>query len=378
MNDRHRTEAIVTRRPSLAPWSAAEPVSLPLATRWNIALERARRWEFWPAWLYYLPIIGWILWLGVKHRSWTAFTAANPAIEAGGVVGERKHQALGPLQANAPELVACFVLIDERFAPLRLSAAFDFAEKHGYPVVLKPDVGSRGRGVYIARDGQGLRDYLERFDGDVIAQRYVEGEEYGVFVARKPGETQPRVLSIVNKTFPGIVGDGKRRLRELILADARARLIASALFARWSAQLDEVPLAGERIELVEIGAHCRGSLFLDAGKLATPALVTTLTRLLDAVPGYGFGRIDLRVTSAAHLSRGEGLQVIELNGVTAESAHIYQPGTPLLTGYRAMFSQWALAFEIGQANARLGAKITGPFELLRRFRDDLKRGEHWF
>jgi hypothetical protein len=96
------------------------------------------------------------------------------------------------------------------------------------------------------------------------------------------------------------------------------------------------------------------------------------------VPGYGFGRIDLRVTSAAHLSRGEGLQVIELNGVTAESAHIYQPGTPLLTGYRAMFSQWALAFEIGQANARLGAKITGPFELLRRFRDDLKRGEHWF
>ena len=376
MND--STESIATRRPSLAPWAAAEPASLPLTTRCSIALERARRWEFWPAWLYYLPIIGWILWLGIRHRSWTAFTAANPAIEAGGVVGERKHQALEPLQANAPELVARFVLIDERFAPLRLNAAFDFAEAQGYPVVLKPDVGSRGRGVYIARNGQGLRNYLERFDGEVIAQRYVDGEEYGVFVARKPGETQPRVLSIVNKTFPSITGDGKRRLRELILADARARLIANALFARWSTQLDEVPLVGERIELVEIGAHCRGSLFLDASELATPALVATLARLLDAVPGYGFGRIDLRVPSAAHLSRGEGLQVIELNGVTAESAHIYHPGTPLLTGYRAMFAQWALAFEIGQANARLGAKITGPFELLHRFREDLKRGDHWF
>ncbi len=365
-------------QPQARPWIAGATPALPLAQRWSIAFERARRWEFWPAWLYYIPIVAWILWLGVKHRSWTAFTAANPAIEAGGVVGERKHQALAPLQKNAPDLAATFALIDTGTTAQRLRAAFQFAHRHGYPVVLKPDIGSRGRGVFVARNAEAVRDYLDRFDGALIAQRYVDGEEFGVFVARRPGEREPRVLSIVNKTFPQLTGDGRHSLRQLILADARARLISAALFSRWATQLDAVPPAGERIQLVEIGAHCRGSLFLDATSQCTPELVATLTRLVDAVPGYGFGRIDLRVPSAAHLQRGEGLQVLELNGVTAESAHIYHPDTPLLSGYAAMFRQWALAFEIGAAQARAGAVVTPPLELLRLFREDLARGDRWF
>jgi len=103
-----------------------------------------------------------------------------------------------------------------------------------------------------------------------------------------------------------------------------------------------------------------------------------LTRLLDAVPGYAFGRIDLRAPSIAHFRAGQGLQVLELNGVSAESAHIYHPGTPLLKGYRAMFHQWSTAFAIGHANIRQGATTTSAWSLLRQFRQDLRRGETWF
>ena len=84
-------------------------------------------------------------------------------------------------------------------------------------------------------------------------------------------------------------------------------------------------------------------------------------------------RSDLRAPSIEHLQRGDGLRVLELNGVTAESAHIYHPGTPLLVGYAAMFRQWALAFRVGAARARDGAPVTGPVELLRRFVTDLAR-----
>ena len=139
-----------------------------------------------------------------------------------------------------------------------------------------------------------------------------------------------------------------------------------------------MPRDGETIKLVEIGAHCRGSLFLDSCEHATPELITTLTRLLNAVPGYAFGRMDLRVPSVAHFRRGEGLQVLELNGVSAESAHIYHPGTPLLEGYRAMFHQWSTAFAIGAAYTRQGVATTSAFSLLRQFREDLRRGESWF
>lgn len=364
-------------RPSTLPWLTVAPEALPWRDRLSVALERARRWEFWPSWLYYLPIVLWILALGLRHRSPLAFTAVNPGLEASGLVGERKHHALAPLQANAPDLVATFELLPEAAAALRIERALGFAARHGYPVVLKPDVGQRGRGVFIARDAAAARGYLARFAGDVLVQRYVGGEEFGVFIARAPGRPL-EILSIVHKTFPQVSGDGRRSLRELILADARARLIAASLFARWRAELDAVPAAGAVVPLVEVGAHCRGSLFLDATPLATPALAATLARLADAVPGYAFGRLDLRVPSAAQLQRGEGLQVLELNGVAAESAHIYHPGTPLVDGYRAMFRQWALAFEIGAAHARLGAPTTGPIELLRRWREDLRRGAAWF
>lgn len=368
-------------QPTSLPWQ--EPLvknvkTLALRDKLAIFWERSSRWEFWPSWLYYAPILVWILWLGLKHRRPTAFTAANPGLEAGGMVGEKKHQALKPLQDNAPDLVANFIVITATEATERLTQASSFVAIHGLPVVLKPDVGQRGRGVFVARTPEQANEYLSRFSGSVIVQKHIEGEEFGIFVARMPGESVPNILSIVHKTFPGVVGDGVQNLKQLILNDDRAKLISALLFRRWAAELSRVPAVNETIKLVEIGAHCRGSLFLDAREHATPELVGTLTRLLDAVPGYAFGRMDIRVPSIDDFRRGKGIQVLELNGVSAESAHIYHPGTPLIDGYRAMFHQWSVAFEIGAAYARSGVSTTTALELLRQFRHDLSRSEAWF
>jgi hypothetical protein len=368
-------------QPAALPWQdqpAEDSASLTLKNRLSILWERTWRWEFWPSWVYYAPIVVWILWLGLKHRSPTAFTAANPGLEAGGMVGEKKHQALQPLQDNAPDLVAQFSLITEVDSAARFTEAQKFIASHGLPVVLKPDVGQRGRGVFVARSTDQVVDYLSRFSGAVIVQKHIEGEEFGIFVARMPGERLPKVLSIVHKTFPCVTGDGIHNLQQLILNDARAKLISTLLFKRWASELSRVPASAEVVKLVEIGAHCRGSLFLDAREHATPELIATLGRLLDAVPGYAFGRMDIRVPSVADFRQGRGIQVLELNGVSAESAHIYHPGTPLLDGYRAMFTQWSVAFEIGAAYAKSGAPTTSAFELLRQFRQDLTRSETWF
>ena len=369
--------------PQALPWHAVQSIGrirLPWAQALRIRLARMRRWEFWPSWVYYGPIVLWIVWLGIKHRSFTVFTACDPALDAGGLVGESKHQALQLLQANAPDLAATYIYVpaDPAGVKQRTAKALVFAQQHGFPVVLKPDVGLRGRGVYVARSEQQVCDYISRFGGDLIVQRHIAGEEFGVFVARMPGQQQVQVLSIVNKTFPTVTGDGVLNLRQLILADARASLISALLLARWEAELARVVAQGEVVQLVEIGTHSRGSLFLDACHLATPALEATLRRLLDATPGYAFGRMDLRVPSAAHLERGEGLKVLEFNGVSSESAHIYHPDTPLWQGYRAMFVQWSLAFEIGAAYASQGVPVTSARELLRLWREDMRRGTAWF
>jgi len=360
---------------------------LPAAAAWRPSLReqlavrvaRARRWEFWPAWLWYAPVVAYIVGRGLRASHPTAFTAANPAMAAGGVVGESKVEVLAPLAANCPDLVAEFELLPAASsAATRLQAVRAFAERHGWPLVLKPDIGQRGRAVAIVRSLPQARDYLRAAaPGDVLVQRYIGGAEFGVFVYRDPRSGQAEVLSVTSKNFPAVTGDGRRNLGELIRDDARARLIAPLLWQRFAADLARVPAAGEPVTLVEIGAHCRGALFLDARQLISPALRQFAARVFEGLPGYHFGRLDLRCPSPEALRAGRDLRLLEINGVTAEAAHIYHPDTPLLEGYRSMFRQWQLAFEIGEANLRQGAQVTGPLQLLRRFRADLRRGKDW-
>ena len=61
-----------------------------LLARWN----RLTQWEFWPPWIFYPPIVLYICYLAIKNRSLTLFTCANPAIEAGGFIGESKSAIL--------------------------------------------------------------------------------------------------------------------------------------------------------------------------------------------------------------------------------------------------------------------------------------------
>ena len=43
-------------------------------------VQRIWQWEFWPMWLFYIPVAAWIVWLAVRYRSATVWTLANPGI----------------------------------------------------------------------------------------------------------------------------------------------------------------------------------------------------------------------------------------------------------------------------------------------------------
>src|SRR5262249_51948094 len=55
-------------------------------------ISRIWRWEFWPTWIFYPPVLLWIGWLTIRHRGFMTVTAANPGIPHGGFVGESKSQ----------------------------------------------------------------------------------------------------------------------------------------------------------------------------------------------------------------------------------------------------------------------------------------------
>ena len=327
----------------------------------RLLLGRWRRltlWEFWPAWLFQLPVVLHGLWLGLRHRHLTLFTAANPGIPSGGFVEESKSGILRGL-AGAP--VARFRVVDLPTDPDTRIAHLETAMRDaglGFPVVLKPDVGERGRGVAVVRSEAELARYLEQSAGRVLVQEYIPGEEFGVFYVRHPSEERGRVISITGKRFPVVVGDGRRRLEELILADDRAVCMAPYYLQANLERLDEVPATAERVQLVEIGNHCRGTVFLDAREHRTAELEAAIEALARSFPGFYFGRFDLRVPSVEQFRAGLELTILELNGVTSEATHIYAPGASLLEAYRTLFGQWRLAYSIGAANVAMGAPAT--------------------
>lgn len=320
-----------------------------------------------------MPIVLWIIVLGLRHRHWTAFTACNPGMDNGSVVGERKSRTLLPLQKNLADSLPATRLLDKDFAKAQ-DQVEGLAAEHGWPLVLKPDIGQRGRGVAIIHDLGAAQRYLQRANFAVLAQAYAGGEEYGIFVQRPYPGGPVHVSSVTHKHLPCLRGDGVRTLAELILSDARGRLMAPQLWHELADQLHRVPAADERIALAQIGAHCRGAEFRNAQHLRSPQLRDRMQQICDAIPGFDFGRIDLRCGDSKALQRGEGLKLLEVNGVTSEPAHVYHPGTPYWLGLTCFAQHWSQAFRLGRMRLADGShQSIAPMQLLQLFRMDLRR-----
>ena len=326
--------------------------------------------EFWPPYLFYPPVVAYIAYLGIKFRSWTLFTAANPAIPAGGFVGESKHQILERLKNASPWLPG-FTLLPLGTFEQRLAQAEEFIKTHAlqFPVVLKPDAGQRGSGVSVVRSSEQMREYLTHAPFPLILQEYVAGHEFGVFYYRYPGDDRGRVFSVTEKRMPVLIGDGNGTLEELILADDRAVCMSEFYLRKNSERAQHVPAAGEKVQLVEIGTHCRGAIFFDGGSTITPALEEAIEQIVRCFDGFFFGRLDIRVPSRQDFMAGLNMKVVELNGVTSEATHIYDPKFSLLDAYRVLFEQWRIAFEIGNLNRARGVRSTPVTELIRAVRE---------
>jgi hypothetical protein len=348
---------------SLRTWAGRRK----LLGRWR----RLCGWEFWPQWAVYPPVVLYVLWLGLRHRSLSLFAAVNPAIPDGGFVGESKTEILSRLPDEVVPVWRAVTVTSG--AELRSAVERSLEEEgaaagFGLPVVVKPDVGQRGEGVSVVRRLEDAERYFERWPQArpvrLLLQRYAEGLEVGIFWARGPSEERGEILSLTEKRPPIVVGDGERTLEHLVLADERAVALHRVYLKERPDAARFVPARGESVPLVEVGTHARGCEFLDAGEHSTPELLAAMTRLAAAYQGFDFGRLDVKVESLEALRRGGPFQVVELNGVTSECVHVYDPRVSFVEAYRVLFRQWRRAFEIGAQRRAMGHEPPSVWRLL--------------
>lgn len=319
-------------------------------------VQRWSQWEFWPAWLFYLPVAFHYVRLAAKHRGLTLPTCANPGMFTGGLIGESKFATLNDLaRFSSAWLAPSYLLQKARTSELKRILGEGLLE---FPFVLKPDVGQRGSGFKVIRNLSAAQNYLDMTDVPAVAQEYVPGpHEAGVFYYRFPDEPRGRILSITEKVFPVIVGDGHRTIAELIRADGRARLLAGTYLRRFQEKAELVLPLGESLRLVEAGNHAQGCIFRDGMHLWSEQLEARFDDISRKLSGFYIGRYDVRFASPEEFRQGRGFKILELNGAASEATSAYDASSKSLRdAYRLLFKQWELVFAIGRDNRRRGCR----------------------
>ncbi len=332
-------------------------------------IKRRFIWEFWSIRVFYIPVVIYAAFLAFKHRSLTVFTCANPSILASGFVGESKDEIQRGLYQSdfaKPFLLKHLFLPKDFSAEEKLRKASDFMAENdlSFPVVIKPDVGERGFGVQIIKSAEELEEKFSA-DENLILQEFAAGEETSVFYYRYPSEAKGKIFAITEKRFPVVTGDEKSTLEELILRDERAVCLAEKYLERNAERLETVPAKGETVQIIDIGTHSRGAVFLDGGWMKTGILEAKIDEICRGFDGFYFGRFDIRVASFEDFKLAKNFKIVELNGVTSEATNIYDPKNSLFDAYKILFRQWKIAFEIGAENRQKGAQQTKVADLIK-------------
>jgi len=332
--------------------------------------------EFWPGWLFYAPVAAFWFLKSIRYGSVTLPALANPRIDAGGICGESKNDILAQAGPLARQWIAPFAPLTTSGHndgnDLALANAAMARENLTYPLVAKPDMSCNGVGVRVVHNEAELAAYLRAFPRATSLQLQTLIDwpgEAGIFYIRHPHQKTGRITSVTLKFPPTVIGDGARTIRQLIAADSRLAAVSHLLLPKLGPRAADIPSLGEKIRLVFVGNHCRGSTFKDGMHIVTPALTARIDEIVQDVPDLHFSRIDLRYASLEDLRAGQNFKIIEFNGSGSEATHIWDPAMTMLAAYKTQFFHYGESFRIGAAiRAMRGLKPTPLLHLATLWR----------
>ena len=326
---------------------------------------RLLHWEYWSFSAVYLPI--YIVWIGlcIRARSFFFFAASNPAIKNGGFLNESKKDIVPLIPAAVHPRTLFFSVPADACEVLRQLKAAGFV----FPLIGKPDLGSRGRGVKKLRTSDDVKAYAKDAAIDFHIQEFISlPHEVGVFYYRMPGEAKGHVTGIVRKEFLHVKGDGRSTVGQLMAQDKRAILQYDVL--KKTLNMEDVPAPGEVRELVPYGNHARGAKFLDDSHLIDEALTHTIDELCRQIPEFHFGRLDIRYRDWEEFRQGRDFCVIEVNGAGSEPTHIYDPVHSIFFAWKEIIRHWIILWRISRNNHRRGIPYLTVREGIKMFRED--------
>ncbi|MCF6181000.1 D-alanine--D-alanine ligase [Lutibacter sp.] len=311
-------------------------------------LHKLLNWEYWPSFMFYIPNVPYGIYLAIKSKSLTFFTATNPALNFAGNGTESKFDTIK--------------LIPKKYRPTTL-----FIKKNKsinevikeinnlklqYPLIIKPDIGFKGLLVKQIHAEIELKEYIKKNNCiNLLIQEFVDYKnECGIFYHRLPTSKSGKITSITLKTFPFVKGDGKLNLKQLIENDKRA-INYLDLYSNLHHNYNTVLKKDEVKILNVLGNHCKGAEFKNGNYLISKDLELIFDDILKDIPKFYYGRLDIKYDTFEDLLNKENFKIIEINGIISEPTHIYDASkTSYFKALREIRKHWKIIYEISKSN----------------------------
>lgn len=260
--------------------------------------------------------------------SWTKSTASSRTSTA--ITSDKHSTRLLLSRAGVP------MPHGRRFGSRDIDQAIEFADKLGYPVVLKPLRGTGGRGVVIdIENSADLRWAFEALRGDryensdVLVEEQIQGASGRAFVVGN------EVLSMIHNPHGIVEGDGMLTVGELLLKKHRLRNNNPHLMNR-PVKLDE----GTQHQLKRQGLDydsvlprgataiytlnpnpAQGGETADAIEDLHPTFREASVKAVHTIPGLAFGAVDWIIPDHTAPLSDQRAAICEVNAHPSQSGN---------------------------------------------------------
>lgn len=210
---------------------------------------------------------------------------------------------------------------------------YDYAEKIGFPVVIKPANGTMGRGVYtnikdLEALGNAIEDFKKRYSyKEILVEKHFFGDEYRIYVV---GD---KVIGATNRVPANIQGDGIHTISELIELKNEERLENPYLKSKpikvdYEIELtlkelglttDSIPGEGETISMRKVSNLSAGGDPLDYTDELTDEVKQIAVDGVNALPSTPQAGIDVIVNPDDN-KKGN---ILEVNGTAEIAFHMF-------------------------------------------------------
>ena len=199
-------------------------------------------------------------------------------------------------------------------------SALALAHRLGWPVFIKPTMGTKGRGVVQADNPEEFAAAWQDVTNRVVIEKRFPGQEARFLVV------DGRCVAVAGRTPANVVGDGVSTIGELIdaknvLRSKNLHLMVHPIRPRDNIDLEMVPNLGDRVTVDHRGGFSSGADSLDLTDTVHRSYREVAERATRAIPGLGVAGVDIMAADWSKPAKRNNHIVIEVNSRPGIGAH---------------------------------------------------------